>query len=364
MRTVSVPPEWREDFREYQRLVARRLTVVCAVMALIVIPFFQLVDVWSLSGITTHWWSHLGWRLPPMVLAIGILVLRWRVPEGRWPRPVLIAFALSGMIMVTGMVAEHLVQPSDLEALMTNGLVVVIALVAVLATAGARDLLLIYGPPLITVIAFLAYAPVSLFKAFLVFVHPLMMMVMGVVLSEFFYRIRREAFVAREQLAQSASTDVLTGLSNRRAFDSRLEAEHARCSRFGTPYALIMIDLDHFKDVNDTYGHEVGDEVLRELAQRLSDGLRTEDEVGRWGGEEFMVLLPGASKSPACTVASKLRRAVAQEPFVTSAGSIPITTSLGVAVFNGEHMASMVARRADVAMYAAKNNGRNRYECA
>lgn len=363
-RYLSILPEWQEDFHEYQRLLARRFAVVCAVMGLVILPAFQATDLWAGLGLAEYRWDHLKWRILPMAVAVGILILRWRIPDGGWPRLMLMLYALSAMVMMTGMVAEHMVAPNGHEAFMTKGLVVIVALAAVLATAGARDLLLVYGLPLVALAFVVARAPVTLLETFRLLIHPLIMMVMGVVISEVLYRIRLEAFIARQTLAQSASTDVLTGLRNRRAFDSLLETEHSRCLRHGASYALIMADLDHFKQVNDTHGHDVGDEVLRELAQRLQATLRTEDELGRWGGEEFMVLLRDSHQREAESVAEKLRRTVADVAFQTTAGSLPITTSLGVAVFDGEERASMVVRRVDLALYAAKDNGRNRYESA
>lgn len=363
-RYGQLPVEWREEFHEYQRLLARRFAVVSALMGLVIFPFFQVAELWPQLGLRDHWWNHLGWRSLPMAAAIGILVLRWRVPDGLWPRGLLVLYALSGMVMMTGMVAEHLVEPSGSNDFLSKGLVVVIALVAVLATAGARDLILVYGVPLVAISVVVMRASVPPIEVFLLLVHPVIMMVIGLVISEVLYRVRLEAFVARQELEQSASTDMLTGLANRRAFDARLEAEHARCARQGAPYTLIMADLDHFKRVNDTHGHDVGDEVLIELARRLKGTLRTEDELGRWGGEEFMVLLRDTGQHEAELVAEKLRLAVADSPFHTSAGPLAITTSLGIAVFNGEEMPSMVARRADIALYGAKESGRNRWESA
>lgn len=224
-------------------------------MGLLVIPVFQVADFWTYSGggdIASH---HLGWRLIPLLTAIGILVLRWREPEGRWPRFMLILYSFSLMIMMTGMLAEHLVVPDRTTAFMARGLIVVVALVAVLATAGVRDLILVYGPPSLALATVIARAPVSPLEVFRLLVHLVMMMVMGLMIAEVLYRVRLEAFRGRQELLLNASTDGLTGLANRRAFGERLEVEHARCSRKAESYALIMADLDHFKRVNDTYGH-------------------------------------------------------------------------------------------------------------
>ncbi|WP_202405762.1 MULTISPECIES: GGDEF domain-containing protein [Halomonadaceae] len=360
----SLPAEWQADFREYQRSLARRFCVLACAAGLLIIPLFQVADLWLYDWADHHWWEHMAWRLPPVVTAVGALFLNWRLPEGNWPRPMLVLYCLSGMLMMTGLMAEHLGGAGEGEGFMAKGLVVVIALVAVLATAGARDLVLTYGIPALALGWVVMGQSLSAVEWFSALIHPMLMAVLGIVVAEELLRVRLAAFAARQELARNASTDVLTGLANRRAFDERLEAEHARSLRVGSGYALVMTDLDHFKHVNDTWGHEVGDEVLRELAQRLVSVLRTEDMLGRWGGEEFMALLPGAGEREAMTVAEKLRHAVADTLFATSAGSIPVTTSLGVAVFRGEQLPGMVARRADIALYAAKENGRNRSETA
>jgi diguanylate cyclase (GGDEF)-like protein/PAS domain S-box-containing protein len=160
---------------------------------------------------------------------------------------------------------------------------------------------------------------------------------------------------SRERLVALAATDALTGLTNHGAFHTRLEEECSRAWRAGAPLSLVLIDLDHFKRVNDTHGHQAGDEVLREVARRLTTCARLEDVVGRVGGEELAWLLPCADLDEAMEAAERLRCRIADHDFATVGR---LTGSLGVATL-GEGTSAELARRADVALYRAKDGGRN-----
>ncbi len=164
---------------------------------------------------------------------------------------------------------------------------------------------------------------------------------------------------ANEQLALLATTDALTGIANRMKFNEALAVEFSRVRRYGFPLAVVLFDIDHFKRVNDTFGHTVGDLVLKELARRVSSCMRQEDLAARWGGEEFVVLLSHADLDKGAIVAERLRSNVAQEPF-TTAGAV--TCSFGVAQFRPEDDGKTLLERADQALYRAKENGRNRVE--
>ncbi len=156
-------------------------------------------------------------------------------------------------------------------------------------------------------------------------------------------------------------TDDLTGRFNRRHFFTLAEREFQRATRFGRPLSAIMLDIDHFKQVNDTYGHAVGDEVLIEVAGLCQDSIRTIDILGRYGGEEFVLALPETDAHGACQLAERLRRRIAATPFNTRAGLVPITASLGVSStqITATDVNALVAN-ADDALYAAKQAGRNR----
>ncbi len=157
-----------------------------------------------------------------------------------------------------------------------------------------------------------------------------------------------------ERLVALATTDPLTSLANRRSFRERLEAECARSARAGIPLGLALVDLDHFKRVNDTHGHQAGDAVLRELARRLRRCARREDIVARIGGEEFAWLLPEADLDAAMEAAERLRRRIAGEPFAIVGR---ITASIGVATLQAGP--DELVRDADRALYRAKDGGRD-----
>ncbi len=188
----------------------------------------------------------------------------------------------------------------------------------------------------------------------------LLMATFGEILSAHLLQ-RREA----RRLFRLATTDSLTGLPNRRSFFEALGREISRSRRHGNPLTLILCDIDHFKEVNDTYGHDAGDRVLRQFGQRLRQTLRTEDLPARYGGEEFGVLLPETDLPEAVQIAERLRALVEEAPF--SGGGeregfppIHLTASFGVARFEGErdHRGALFSR-ADFLLYQAKGKGRN-----
>ena len=158
---------------------------------------------------------------------------------------------------------------------------------------------------------------------------------------------------------QEARTDALTGCANRRAFDETSQFLHDNMSQGGTPYALIMLDVDHFKKVNDTYGHAVGDEVLRTIGRVLRNHVRGTDTVARYGGEEFAVLIPDVSITQACFMAESLRMAIAAQLIAYEGGALKVTASVGVALAGPEETADGLKERSDAALYAAKKSGRN-----
>lgn len=166
----------------------------------------------------------------------------------------------------------------------------------------------------------------------------------------------------REHLAGLARTDALTGLANRREFDARLVEEHTRAQRYGKTYSFMMLDIDFFKQVNDTYGHAAGDAVLKELADIIRRELRDGDIPARYGGEEFAMILPEISGVGAMQVAERMRRAVAATRFVLPDGrEIGITVSIGVSCYPSCAASPEVAvSTADQALYMAKKTGRNR----
>jgi two-component system cell cycle response regulator len=173
--------------------------------------------------------------------------------------------------------------------------------------------------------------------------------------------------VANSRLAAMATTDPLTELPNHRALSERLEQELARARRYGHPLSLLFFDVDHFKRINDTAGHGAGDVVLQELGRQVNGLLRGGDSIGRYGGEEFLVLLPETALEEACEVAERMRKTIAEHPLATSVvkEGIPTTISLGVAAFPASGTtASEIVEQADKAMYWAKRLGRNQVRTA
>ena len=175
-----------------------------------------------------------------------------------------------------------------------------------------------------------------------------------------------EVIASRELLRLQATHDSLTGLLNRSAIRERLTSELARAARENTPVGVIMVDLDHFKQVNDNYGHIAGDTVLSEVARRMKSQMRSYDSCGRYGGEEFLIVLPGCDvqniRGKAGSLCERIGRSVAN----TLEGPVTVTASMGAAVYSGVHKlgADELIRAADAALYVAKDSGRNRVELA
>lgn len=163
-------------------------------------------------------------------------------------------------------------------------------------------------------------------------------------------------------LREKATHDPLIGIFNRGAIDEILREELLRAPFRQRAVSVILADVDHFKSVNDTYGHQVGDEVLIEVAERVYEGIRAEDEVGRYGGEEFLMVLPGIEGSQAVLIAHRIRLLIAEEPFDTEAGLLDVTMSLGVSSTQFPQIvgAENLVKAADEALYRAKEEGRNR----
>jgi len=176
--------------------------------------------------------------------------------------------------------------------------------------------------------------------------------------------LQDELVAARESMRHAATHDTLTGLLNRGEIFSMLERELERGRREHKPVSIILGDIDNFKKVNDTLGHLFGDEALQEMARRLSSKLRVYDGVGRYGGEEFLLVLPACNLADALARANELRELIAAAPIVSGTVERSITISMGVAVSGcaGAKEVEALLSRADAALYQAKEGGRNRVE--
>ncbi|NIN35783.1 MAG: sensor domain-containing diguanylate cyclase [Gammaproteobacteria bacterium] len=176
--------------------------------------------------------------------------------------------------------------------------------------------------------------------------------------------------LAREHLKYLGLIDNLTGVNNRRYFDQRLTEEISRIRRSGNPSSCLFIDADHFKNINDTYGHQTGDQVLRYIAQVIKEQVRQIDVVARYGGEEFTVILLQTASEKAIEIAERIRQMIAMRPFEDeNENEISLTVSIGISTLSAEEIqhaadaANRFVKQADQALYMAKNSGRNKTLC-
>lgn len=179
-------------------------------------------------------------------------------------------------------------------------------------------------------------------------------------------QLHDELVEAREALRYQADHDPLTGLWNRGGILAILRKEFSRATRDGSSVAVCMVDIDHFKKINDKHGHVLGDQVLKEVTSRMSDAVRLYDEVGRYGGEEFIVILPNNTIGTACLVAERIRECIDAAPVETDQGPVPVQISVGVATSDLAAFKCIddFVHAADAALYEAKRTGRNRVVAA
>ncbi|RLE30888.1 MAG: hypothetical protein DRJ61_12060, partial [Acidobacteria bacterium] len=164
---------------------------------------------------------------------------------------------------------------------------------------------------------------------------------------------------AHKRLDELARTDSLTGLANRREAETRLAAEVRRFERSHQSFAVLMLDIDHFKRINDVHGHDIGDRVLENFAEVLRTSTRSIDLIARWGGEEFLLVLPGTDLRGAGVVADSIRKRLANPPFTVGDRPFPVTATVGISLYQGEEVAALL-KRADDALYEGKRAGRDR----
>jgi diguanylate cyclase (GGDEF)-like protein len=182
-----------------------------------------------------------------------------------------------------------------------------------------------------------------------------------------FYEYSREASYKKtleisQEFERLAKKDALTKLSNRRDAMDKLEYEYSRMKRTNQPFTVLLCDIDHFKSINDNYGHDVGDKALVAIASLFQSLIRAQDTVARWGGEEFIFLLPQTSLTQAQVFADKLHLHLSQMTISTEQGDVSCTLSAGLCQSENKLSISEILKKADNALYLAKNNGRNRTE--
>ena len=176
-------------------------------------------------------------------------------------------------------------------------------------------------------------------------------------------RLEHLVSVRTKEIELLSQTDALTGLWNRRHLEETLDVEFKRARRYNHHMSIMIIDLDHFKRINDTYGHMAGDEVLRQVSSRIKSCQRETDFIGRYGGEEIVVILPETDLETSAKVAESIRKTIAAEPVEFESSSIVVTTSIGISTMRAKHHDyPMIFAEADEALYKAKEGGRNRVE--
>jgi len=181
----------------------------------------------------------------------------------------------------------------------------------------------------------------------------------GLVSAYIFERLNKQVFLNYKILEQLAITDNLTGLFNRSKFNEVIKNEVSRCERFGHTFGLAIVDIDHFKSVNDNYGHQVGDTVLIEIANIIKENLRTTDILFRWGGEEFIIMCLEAKKEGVKVLVENIRKKIEENNFKTIGSK---TVSIGFTMYEKNDDDITLVKKADDALYKAKNDGRNKVE--
>lgn len=348
------------DIRAERRQMARTMALAASGLALLIVPFYQFVE-WQLDqAATEHLWLHAQWRSLVVITSLTTLAWCFTHPDGRGAPVMLRLLSLSIMCMMFGMFASDYLHGAASLGRMVQGLIMTTFAVSLISLRGGRELLGVFGLPFTATLIGLYALGASVQDVVVALFDPLMMAVIALIISEVFYQTRIRMLALDEQLRQLATTDALTGLSNRREVEDQIALEMARASRHDSTFALILGDLDHFKNVNDQFGHGTGDAVLIEIGRILRSNIRMEDRAVRWGGEEFLILLPATGRDEAMKVAEKIRSIIAESPLHCDGHEVPVTISFGVAAFNGENQVADLIKRADAAMYRAKREGRNR----
>ncbi|MEZ4384516.1 MAG: GGDEF domain-containing protein [Nannocystaceae bacterium] len=337
----------------------------------VMVPGFWALD-WFV--IPDDVWLTLWIRGACAVVGIVLLVLAARAPASFERR--VDAFALSYSLLVAWSIAVMCFMHEGYESPYYAGIDLLVLCVGLLFSWSARTAVAfnigIYGfymGPLLLGLLDIRDFPAALTNQFF-----MLSTMLVTALSQHHRRgLERREFEAKEEqkrllaeVQQLATVDPLTNLYNRRHFFRLGEDEIDRACRYGHAISVLMIDIDHFKAINDSHGHSVGDQVISTIAARLACGLRKSDIAGRYGGEEFAMILPETNvTNAAAIVGERLRAAVADEPVETAVGPLKVTISVGVAavLLTGETLLDALTR-ADNGLYAAKRGGRNRVVAA
>jgi diguanylate cyclase (GGDEF)-like protein len=341
-------------------MVVRATTCAAAALVLLVVPVYQLIDIFAGRTPWDLLWLHAAWRSPAFLAALVALAGCFLLPDKTALRHWLRVLAASVMVMMFGLFSVDVQHAQGDPEQMARGIIMATFAVSLLSLQGGREVLAYFAIPFIGSTAWLAWRGADMLATTALLTDPLMMLVIAMIASQLFYRIRQQQFALQRRLNELARTDALTGLHNRRELEQRIAEEMSRSRRHARPLSVVIGDLDHFKRVNDEYGHAVGDDVLRAVGERMRGSLRAEDLAVRWGGEEFLLLLPDTDLENAVRVADKIRLTIADRPVICGDRSVGVTISFGVAQLGKDEAVADLVRRADDAMYRAKSEGRDR----
>lgn len=363
MEKLAIPAR---SFREVVERKNTRALAHASWFILAFIPLFMLLD-WLTMRYQLRIVVVLGLVCASSVIAIGIVARWWSKFVAPYSKEVSIGlFWLIGFsIVITSLVHDGYESPH------WAGLYIVIIAASQIFLWSSRQALAAYGLLYGAFLTPMALGLIEVQQPVLVFEQQFFLfstLVVSFLSQRSRWHSERREYLGHlrqlrmsQRLRRQATTDVLTGLANRRSFIQQGRKELARARRTGKPASVVAIDVDHFKRINDTYGHSVGDSVLREIARRLTGEVREGDLVARTGGEELSVLLSDSNQESAMRVAEKLRRVVAETPIVAGSFEVPVTVSLGVGTLCGEcsELDPLLAE-ADRGLYLAKRSGRNR----
>lgn len=309
------------------------------------------------------WWDWFvdpaNWKTALLIRGIGSTVIVATGLVQRYSRRIDWAVAIARIRYTAGVLAV-----AGALAVLDQGYVVGVAgLIAVMLSGpyialDRRDLLLLNVLPVVVIGTVMYAAGLDRFAVINAWVFIALAIAVSLLLARVFEAANRRAFALEQQLMREARTDALTGLLNRRALEEFAQLELKRSDRFGTPLSAILCDIDHFKAINDRDGHAAGDRVIRAVGERLRAELRETDAFGRWGGEEFIAILPDTPAAAAQVLAERMRAAIEAGP--VGDGGPRVTVSLGVAQRAPGGAWDQLVKAADEALYRAKAQGRNR----
>lgn len=322
-------------------------------IAIILVGF----GLWDVFVDPSHAWSTLLVRVVGAILLIATGMFQKRPGRAEW-MPLLAKVRLTIAVVASALAASMLDRGYGFGV---AGLVVII-LTGPYIALDTRDLLKTNLAMIAVLIPVMLLVSLPTFDLIGTMVFVLLAVAVSMLLGRVLEASNRRGFALELELHRDARTDALTGIDNRRAMQERGRLELKRAKRSGEPVSLILCDLDHFKYINDKYGHEAGDTALTDAAAVLREALRETDALGRWGGEEFMAILPGTDTKGANAVAERMRAAIAGTKLAGLSDSI--TISLGVTT--SEHLDDpaleydLLVKEADQRLYRAKLEGRNR----